>query len=233
MTTLTRLTRAVAAVSIAVALAGATVACTGAAPEAAQPPPGDVLRAAATSTAAVTAAGYALAVDETVTSIPLRSATGRVTSAGEVDGTARLDQAGQLVEVAFVVVGGVLHLQGPTGGYQQLPADTVTSVYDPRRLLDPTTGLAAALTTAAADPAARTSGPEDVDGVPCHRVTGPLDLTGLPGLVPGVTGPTAATWWVTVDGARLARVAVDVPSGGTITLTLTELPEPVTITAPA
>ncbi len=224
MTTLSRLVAAVV-------LACAVTACTGTAPEAAPPPPGDVLRAAATTTSAVTAAGYAIAVDETVTAVPLRSATGRVTAAGDVDGTARLDQAGQLVEVAFVVVGEVLFLQGPTGGYQQLPADVLTSVYDPRQLLDPATGLAAALASAAAGPDARTSGPEDVDGVPCHRVTGPLDPP--PGLVPGVAGPTAATWWVTVDGARLARVSVDVPSGGTITLTLTELPEPVTITPPA
>ncbi len=206
-------------------------ACTGGPAGPPPPDPAALLRAAAADTAALTSARYAVDVDERVTAVPLRTATGRVTATGDVDGTAVLDQAGRLVEIAFAVVAGTLFLRGPTGGVQQLPAEALTAVYDPRRLLDPAAGLAAALTAAAENGSVQ--GREDVEGVACWRVAADVDFAALPGIVPGVASRTATTWWIATDAPRLVRAAVDVPSGGALTLTLSEPNAPVAITPPS
>lgn len=202
------------------------------------PAAAELLGRAAGAMQGVTSASYALAVDDKVTVLPVRSAQGKVTAKGEVQGTAAMDQGGPAAELRYVLVGGALYVKGPTGGYQQLPAAAFTSIYDPAAIIDPQKGLAKALTLAAASPGASTEAAEKVAGTDTYRVAATLDLAQVPTVAPAIAAlapatATPVTWWIAADSARVVQARVDVPSGGSMTLTFTDYDAPVTITPPA
>lgn len=203
--------------------------CSGATTE--LPPGPDLLGRAGPATAAVRSAHFVVAVDPGLPQVTVRGAEGDLTRAGSARGTARLDQLGQLVEIAFVIVGDDLFLKGPTGGFQKLPAGFASTVYDPSVILDPQRGLAALVSTATQP---RTEAREDVGGRATYRVAAVLDPAVVGGLVPGLTGPTDGQLWIDAGTSQLLQVRAR-PAGapGAVTLTLSNLDGPVTIAAPA
>jgi lipoprotein LprG len=234
--------RTVRSLGVALALSAlATTACTdddsggagGDTPDAAA-----LVSAAAAATREVETVRFTLDVEGTVPGISIRSAEGRLTRAGEVEGTAVLLATGQPVETEFVVVGDTLYLKGPTGGFQKLPASVAASVYDPTKILDDHLGLAA-LVAGATQPAVQDT--EDVDGTRAHRVQVVFAKNNLGVLLPGV-GATAdlpgELWLAAEEPNRPLRARVQVPAdggepGGTVTITLSQFNEPVDITPPS
>ncbi|HEX4357236.1 MAG TPA: LppX_LprAFG lipoprotein [Pseudonocardia sp.] len=195
----------------------------------------DLMARAAAAMAQVQTVAVDVTVDPALSSIPVRAANGKLTSAGDAIGTATLSQATSTVEFNFVITKGVLYLKGATGGYQQLPLALAAGIYDPTALLSPDRGLAALLRTASN---ATTEAREDVNGVPAYRVRATLDPTLLAGVVPGLTGATTGTVWLDQASSRVLRARVDVPNpaGGApapVIVTLSDFNAPVTVTPPS
>lgn len=178
---------------------------------------------------------FNLDIDGTLPGVAIRSAEGVLTKDGNVKGKGQLNQGSGTSEFEFVLVGDTLYLKGPTGGFQRLPAAFAATVYDPSKILDPNAGVPAMLTGTTQ---ARTEAIEDVDGTQAYRiaVTVPKDkLTVLPGVSSDLNGKL---WVATDDPKRLLKAKMEVPappSGGTpasVTLTLSDFNDPVTITPP-
>lgn len=197
------------------------------------PPAADLLGRAVPVTGAVTSAHFTVRVDPGPSPVTVRGADGDLTRAGAARGTAQLDQQGQLVEVAFVIVGDALYLKGPTGGFQRLPAGFASTVYDPSAILDPQRGLARLVATATQ---ARTEDSETVGGREAYRVGAVVDPGVAATLVPGLTGPVTGQLWVDAATSQLLQARIQ-PSGGSgagaVTLTLSNLDAPVAIVTPA
>ncbi|HEY0637873.1 MAG TPA: LppX_LprAFG lipoprotein [Pseudonocardiaceae bacterium] len=202
------------------------------------PEAGPLVERAAAATREIETVHFTLAVDGQVPGISISGADGRLTKAGEVQGTAVITVTGQPVESEFVIVGDSLYLKGPTGGFQELPASVAASIYDPTKILDDNLGLAA-LVAGVADP--RVDGREDVDGVGTYRLSVTFAKNNLGVLLPGVgaTADLPGRLWVTADEPnRPVKAEVEVPpsggqQGGTVTITLSEFNAPVEITPPA
>jgi lipoprotein LprG len=190
---------------------------------------------AAAAMAQVQTVAVDVAVDPALTSIPVRSATGKLTSAGDAIGTATLSQGTSTVEFNFVITQGTLYLKGATGQYQRLPLALAAGIYDPTALLSPDRGVAALLRTATN---ATTEAREDVNGVPAYRVRATLDPNLVTGIVPGLTGATTGTVWIDQASSRVLKAQIDVPNpagGGPVpvTVTLSDFNAPVTVTPPS
>jgi lipoprotein LprG len=196
-------------------------------------PSGDTLvKAAATQMRGVKTAEFDITTQGTVDRLGIRGASGVITSEGDADGTARIDQAGNAVELSFVVKGDTLYVKGATGGWQQVPLAVASSVYDPSHILDPDRGVGNVLGTATA---ASTEARETVDGTPAYRVKATLDGKDLAAVVPGLIEDVTATLWIGVDREVLHRASFVVPGeggGGTVTVTFRKFDAPVTINAP-
>lgn len=203
----------------------------------AQPDGAQLISRAAEATRQVDTVQFSLRVDGKIDGISISQADGSLTSDGKVKGTAVLTSGGQPVETEFVVVGDVLYLKGPTGGYQQLPASVAATIYDPTKILDDNLGLAA-LVGGASQPVVH--GTEEIDGVDSYRVTVVFARNNLGVLLPGAgaTEDLAGELWLTVaEPNRPVRARVEVPAaggnpGGTVTISLSEFNSPVDITPP-
>jgi lipoprotein LprG len=217
---------------VVLALAPVATACTsgGNKPTTENLPGGaDLLGRATQAMASVDTAHFSLRTEGTVQGVAVHSADGRITRSGAADGSAKVDQQGQLVEVQFVIVNNSLYLKGPTGGYQRLPAMLAGSVYDPSAILNPDRGVAKVLSTAR-DP--QTEARERIGGTDTYRIRVTLDPQVVSVLVPGVT--TAVTGQVWLDAAQSRLVQARVPmSGGAVIITLSDWGAPTTITPPA
>lgn len=181
--------------------------------------------------------GVDVQVDQALTSLTIRSATGKLTAAGEAQGSVVIAQGNSNIEFQFVVAKGSLYLKGATGGYQQLPLAMAASVYDPTALLRPDTGIAALLRTVTG---ATTEASEDVNGVPAWRVRGTLDQRIAASVVPGLTGAATGVVWIDKATSHLLKAQVQVPvtegdpksPTAPVTVTLSDFDAPVTITPP-
>jgi lipoprotein LprG len=222
---------------IAAALAAAvatSAACSGDgddAPAGPSLPDGAALLAeSATAMRAVESAAFDISTDGEVATLPLKSAQGQITSAGDATGTASLDQAGVPLELTFVIKDTTLYVNGLTGGWQQLPLAAAAAVYDPSKILDPDRGVANVLSTATGT----TEAEESVDGVPAYRVKATLDGAAVAALVPGVSGDLDGTVWVGKEDPKLVHRITFTPTGqtGTVTVTFTDFDEPVTVEPP-
>lgn len=193
-----------------------------------------LLRNAAAEMRTVQTAHFTITTEGTVAGISLRGAEGTLTRAGDVQGTAQLDQA----EIEFIIVGDTAYIKGPTGRYQRLPVSLTRAVYDPSAILDPERGVPKLL-TAGRD--ARTEAREDVGGQPAYRVRATFDQQALGPLLPGVTGQVTGTLWIGADRPRVLRARFEVPAatGGTtgapgvVTVTLSDYDRPTTIRPPS
>jgi lipoprotein LprG len=195
-----------------------------------------LLKDAAASTADVKTAHFTLTVNGTVPDLPVKNAEGDLTreggEGGGAKGTVSMELLGDLFEGEFVLVDKSLFIKGPTGGWQELPASMVRSLYDPAAILDPDRGVAKVL---ASVQNAKTEGAEDLDGVSTYRVTGRVTKDVIASLVPGVDSDVDITFWVRQDGGHQpvkASVKMALEGDPTVDVTLSDIDKQVTITAP-
>ncbi|GGS12447.1 lipoprotein LprA [Actinokineospora fastidiosa] len=197
-------------------------------PDAAQ-----VLREAAEASKTISSAHFTLKVNGSVSAIPVQEADGDLTREGSAKGTVKLTLMGNLFDGEFVLVDDGLYIKGPTGGWQQLPAALTSSLYDPSAILDPARGVPHVLANLKD---ARTEAREDVGGESAFKVTGTATQQDVSGLVPGVTGDTRLTVWVSEETKRPVKASVELAGEGepaTVDLTLSDVDVPVTVTPPA
>jgi lipoprotein LprG len=193
------------------------------------PPAADLLSGAAAEMRKVTSAAFDISTDGTTDSLPIRSAKGSITSTGDATGEAALDQAGQALELTFVIKEGTLYVDGLTGGWQKLPLAAAAAVYDPSAILSPDRGVANVMATATGQTEAR----ESVDGVDTYRVKATLSGAALAALVPGVTGDIDGTVWIGADRKLVHRITFPVTGqDGTVTVVFRDFDKPVAVDAP-
>jgi lipoprotein LprG len=198
-------------------------------------PAGDaLLKDSAAAMHDIKTAQFLITADGAVAGLNLHKAEGTLTREGSAKGTAEIDQAGQPVEVSFVIVGDKLYLKGPTGGYQTLPLALAATVYDPSAILDPDRGIAKVLSTATG---AKTEASEAVDGKAAYRVAVNVNGGDLSTIVPGASGTVPGKVWVAAADKRLLKATFTLPDsggakGGTVTVTFTDYDAPVSISAP-
>jgi lipoprotein LprG len=176
---------------------------------------------------------FLITADGAISGLSLRRAEGVLTEEGSAEGTAQVEQAGQNVELTFVIVGDKIYLKGPTGGYQELPLALAASVYDPSAILDPDRGIARVLSTAI-NP--RTEAAEAVDGTDTYRVAVTAAGADLKAVIPGVTGDVPGKVWLGSTDKRLHKAVFTLPAAGgatgTVTVTFSEFDAPADISAP-
>jgi lipoprotein LprG len=183
----------------------------------------------------VSSTHVSIQIDGNISSLPLRRAEGDLTNAGDAKGQIQLDQFGALVEYDFVLLGDSIYLKGVTGGWQKLPASTASALYDPSAILDPERGIAKLLATATD---ATTEGTDIIDGKTTYRVSVTLNNAAVASVVPGVFGSATGKVWLDAGSKQLRRAVLAVTSAspgsatGTVTVNLTDIDKPVSISAP-
>ena len=194
------------------------------------PAAADVMASAATAMRAVTSAHFHLTITGTLPDVPVQSAEGDLTSSGDAQGKATIQQFGQLLEVEFVFAGDTLYLKGPTGGFTEVPAALAGSVYDPTALLNPDTGVVKVLTSATGLGPVTTA-----DGQ--YTVTGTVPKDVAASLAPGVATDVDATFTIDADDATVSAISFALAGSdgkpAEIELLLSDLNAPVTVTAPS
>jgi len=217
---------AAAAAAVLLAAAG----CTGGDGDGDLPAAGELLPAAADEMAQLETVTVRIETDTDLAGLPLREVDGVITRAGAAEGTARVEQFGQLVEVGFVVLDGTFHYQ-LFGGWQQLPLADATEFYDPSAILDSDRGLPQLLRTATGATVVGRDGDT-------YEVTATLAAGGVAALLPGAPDGLPATLWIGVDRPLLHRAQIEVPDGGsggeagTVSVELSGFDQPVDISAP-
>jgi lipoprotein LprG len=218
-------TAAPAAAVLLLALAG----CTGDPDDGAAPAADSLLAAAADEMAAVQTVRLRLEADANVAELPVRQVEAQVTGGGDAAGTAQLDQFGQRLEVAFVVVGDEFHYR-LVGDWQQSTRADAADLYDPSAILDPERGVANLLRTATS---AEVDGDEEIEGVATYRVTAGFDPAAVAALLPGAPAGLTGTLWIGVDRPLLHQARFDLPDGGgPVTVRLHDHDAPAQISAP-
>ena len=172
---------------------------------------------------------FAFDVQGNAPGVQLRSAAGQLTKEGSAQGSAKVDEGRQLLELQFTIIGQDLYLRPPTGPIQKLPLSFAGSVYDPSIILNPDRGIAAAL---ASGKDATTQAREQVDGVDTYRVQVTFPGQPLGALVPGLAPDKPSDIWVAVQGSRLIKAQFPTDTGG-ITAHFSDYDAPAQITAPA
>ncbi len=180
----------------------------------------------------VETAHIVLDIEGAVGALPIKRAEGDLKRDGDAKGTIQLQQGANLIEAEFIIVGNRAFLKYPTGGWQ--PAGAITMIYDPAAILDPDKGVAELLATASN---ARTEGTETVGGVDTYRVAVDVDQDAADTLVPGVPDGLTGLVWIDQQTKHLVKAVVNAPASGgndaaTITVTLTNFDEPVTVSEP-
>lgn len=194
----------------------------------------DLINAAATAMREVKTAHVVISAEGNVADLPLRRADGVLTRSGDAKGTIQLEQLGTLIEYQFVVLGDTIHLKGVTGGWQELPASLAAQIYDPSAILDPERGVVKVLATATE---AKTEVRESVGGRDAYRVGVKLDREAVATLVPGVGDGVTGQLWVDAQTKQLVKALLRIPAqgatpGGTVTINVSDIDAPVTISAP-
>lgn len=221
---------ALVGVVAALVLAGCSGDSEGDAPRPAPLPDGSTLLTdSAEAMRGVMTTRFSLEVAGEDTGLPVQAAEGQLDQEGSAEGTATVEQFGQLVELEFVLVGETLYVKGATGDYQELPASLAGTVYDPSVILDPDRGIAAVL---ASGMNPRTEAREAVAGVDAYRVRATFPGAALSEVVPGLEQDTEGQVWIAVEGNRMVQATFPV-TGGSVTVALSDFDAPVDITAPA
>ncbi len=198
-----------------------------------------LVRGAAEATSGINSTHFTMgvtgALPTNVTGLTVLGAQGDLIKDGRAQGVATVEELGQRLQIAFVVVDHVLYVKGPTGGFQQVPGGT--ALYDPGAILDPNRGAARLLSSVSG---AKTERREDVGGVATYRVTGHASKDVVTALAPGVQSDVDVTFWLRQDGAHQpVRVVVQIPPSqpgaapATVDMALSDVDKPVTITPPA
>jgi lipoprotein LprG len=218
---------AVLVVSLIIAL---VTACGGSSGQTAHLPQGTtVLADSAKAMRTVNTTRFAFDVQGNAPGVQLRSAEGQLTREGSAQGTAKVDEGRQLLELQFTIIGQDLYLRPPTGPVQKLPLSFAGTVYDPSIILNPDRGIAAAL---ASGKDVTTQDREQVDGVDTYRVQATFPAQPLGTMVPGLATDKPSEVWIAVQGSRLVKAQFPTTSGG-ITAHFSDYDAPAQITAPA
>ncbi|WP_189062181.1 LppX_LprAFG lipoprotein [Longimycelium tulufanense] len=199
------------------------------------PDGGELLRQSAAAMRSVESVHFTINADGAVAGLPLRGAEGDLTRAGNARGKARVQQAGSVAELDFVLVDQDIYVKGPTGGYQRFPAGLAATLYDPSAILDPERGVAKLLSEASGP---RTEAEEEVAGTKSYRVAATAPKDALSGLLPGMTEDVPGTLWVDAGSKRLVQARFDVPGadGGNkvpVTVAFSDFGKQVDIRPPA
>jgi lipoprotein LprG len=200
-----------------------------------QLPSGETLvHDAVTATDGLKSAHVKIETEGEVGNLPMRRAEGDLLRSGDAKGTIQLSQFGLLIESDFVVVGKAIYLKGATGGWQKLDSSVTASIYDPSAILDPDRGIGKLLSTATSP---TTEAKESVDGKDAYRVAVKLDSAAVATLVPGVGSGVTGKIWIDAKTKNLLRAVLTVPSAaadktGTVTINVTAIDAPVTVSAP-
>ncbi len=213
----------------ALVVLGACTSTTTSTPTPVTPAPVDLLAASAAAMAEVTSAGFTMTVDNQLSAVPVRSAQGSLTAAGDAQGSATISQFGQLVEVEFVLVGGDLYLKGITGGFSKVPAALAGQIYDPSAILDPNRGVAKVLSSVQNPTITGSEG-----GAWTVTGTVPADVAG--GLVPGISTDVDTQLSIEMSGSQLTAATFTLPGDdgnpAKVAVQLSDFNEPVSISPP-
>ena len=185
----------------------------------------EVLSKSADTMAGVKSTHFVIKVDGSLPQLAVQDASGDLNAAGEAQGKAKTNAFGQLVELDFVLVGGDLHIKGPTGGWQKLPGALAGQVYDPSAILNPDKGVAKVLRSVK-DP--KTESSEGSTTV----VTGTVPRDVAAALVPGISADVASKFVMDKDSLRLQSARFEL-SGAAVEITLSELDKLVKVSPPA
>ena len=185
---------------MAAVLAAAVAACSSTSP---QPAASTLVRKSAQAMAQVTTAHFSFTINGQLSSaLPVKSAEGEITRAGQAQATAVLTLFGSIVTYQVVITGGTAYLKGPTGGYQSEPA---ADIYNVSQLLDPRTGVAGLLGQATGE---RVLGTQSIAGTPTYEVRAEVPTTILQGLTKLAPGQAMvpATLWIARSGDQLVQL---------------------------
>lgn len=178
---------------------------------------------------------FSLEVDGTVSGFQITQAEGSLTADGRVSSTAKVFQAGQLVDYEYVAADGRTYLKGPTGGFRELPPAIYGRLFNPATLLRQDRGLPTALRSMTG---LKTQAREPVGGVDAYRIRGRLDPSKLEGLSLLASGSEqTATIWISRESSYLlkARLPFKVPGENqptVVTVSFTDFNKPVDIQPP-
>lgn len=212
-----------------VGLAGCTSTTSTSTPTANPPTAAELLADSAAAMATVSSAQFDLTVNGDLPAVTAQSVSGVLDAEGDAQGKAAILQFGQLIEVEFVLMDDVLYLKGVTGGFAEVPSAVADSVYDPSAILDPDRGVAKVLSSIA-DP--------QITGVSdgAWTVSGTVPAAVVGGLVPGIDSDVEALLTIQTATKQLtgAVFTLDGANGqpATLTVTLSNLDEPVSISKP-
>ena len=231
-----RLWRLVASLACTLALILTVGGCTSASSTAAgtattsAPSATELLASSATAMKSVTSAQFTLTVNGKLPALQVQGAEGDLSSGGDAKGSAKITEFGQLVQVDFVIVGKVLYLKGPTGGYTKLAAALAGQIYDPTAILNADKGVAAVLRHVVSPGTVLPAGPS-------YTVNGTIPKAMAAALVPGITADSPATFTVEKASSRLTDVVLNLKGsdGGpaTVNLAMTNFNQPISVSAPA
>lgn len=200
-----------------------------------------LLDAAAQTASEITSTHFVVDVSGEVPGMAVERIDGDITADGDTvaaKGTALLTAFGGQAEAEFVLVDGTLYLDTGGGTYQEIPEAQAKLVYDFSAVLDPERGVAKLIRNLSD---AETVAEEEVNGTDTYKITGTATRDDITGLVPGASSNVDVTLWVSQsdDHTPLKAAAVfpgsgsgDGAEGGTVTVTLSQVNEPVTVTPP-
>ncbi|GAA0604122.1 lipoarabinomannan carrier protein LprG [Kutzneria viridogrisea] len=188
------------------------------------------LAKAAESMRSVQSTHFTITVDGELPGVPVRNADGDLTSSGTAKGNAKVSEFGQLVQLDFVLADGTAFIKGPTGGYQKMSATLATAIYDPATILNADKGVSKVLSSVESPEA---EAQED----DAYRISGKVSKAVVSSLVPGIASDVTGKFWISSSGQPyLKQAKFDVPNGqgkAMVTVVLSNINAPVTITAPA
>jgi len=203
------------------------------------PPPSDLPNGAtlvgesATAMQNVKFAHIRIEVEGEVSTLPIKRAEGDLINTGDAKGSVQLKQGTALIEFEFVVLGDKVWLKGATGGWNEVPAAQAAAIYDPSAILDAQRGIPKLIATAGQP---TTEAKETVDGKDTYRVSVKLDSALVGSLVPGVPDGVTGKLWLDAQTKHLLKGILTVPgrtgTPGTITVNVSAIDVPVTVSAP-
>ena len=218
---------AVTSLAVAAALAAG---CTGErdnGDDAPLPDADTLLTSAADEMAGVETVRLRISADTEVADLPVREADAVVTRSGDAEGSAQIEQLGQVLELNFVMAGDTFYYQ-LIGPWLELSRDEAAQYYDPSAILDPERGVASLLRNAEQ---AEVRGTGSVGDTDTYEVAASFAAADLAVLLPGVPERVDGTVWIGQERPLLHRAAFAL-DGGTVTVELSDFDAPVQISAP-
>ncbi|MGP4053298.1 LppX_LprAFG lipoprotein [Mycobacterium sp. 4D054] len=194
-----------------------------------------LLEQSSETTKSQSSAHLKLSVQGQIPDLPVESLDGELTQSPAVaaKGTANIIFLGQrLNDVEFVVSDGDLYAAITAGGALS-NFGPASDIYDVAAILNPDVGLANVLSNFS-NPTS--DGRETVEGVQTIRVTGEVSADAVNKIAPQIaaTGPVPGTAWITEDGDHeLMQARLEPSPGNSVTMTLSNWGEPVTVDKPA